>query len=63
MGQEVLCMKSHDLNLNFHQLYWGPLSLNTTLGMPCWAKIFLIWVVTVPDEGFGSWAILKCLLV
>ena len=64
-GVEVLCMNSHDLEnfLNSCELYWGPLSLNTTLGMWCHANIHLIWVMTVSDEAFGSWASSKYLLV
>ena len=64
-GLEVLCMKFRDLEnfLNLCELYWGPLSVNTTLGIPCRANILLIWVMTVSDETFGSWASSKYLLV
>ena len=43
-GLGVLCIKSYDLEnfLNSCELYWGPLSLNTTLGVPCRANILLI---------------------
>ena len=49
-------MKSHDLEnfLNLCELYWGPLPVNTTLGMSCHANILLLWILTVSDETFGS---------
>ena len=55
----------HDLEnfLNLCELYWGPLSLNTTLDMLCRANILLIWVMTVSHEAFGRWATSKYLLV
>ena len=55
---KVLCMKSHNLKyfLKSCELDWGPLSLNTTLGMAYRANILLIWVMTASDEAFGSWA-------
>ena len=58
-GLEVLWMKSYDLEdfLNTCELYCGPLSLNTTLGMICRANILLTWVMTVSDEAFGSWVV------
>ena len=49
--------------LDSRELYWGPLSLNNTLGMSCHANILLIWVIAVSDEAFGSWASSKYLLV
>ena len=52
----ILCMKCHDLEnvLNSCELYWGPLSVNTTLGMSCHANILLMWILTVSDKTFGS---------
>ena len=46
----------HDLEnfLNPCEQYWGPLSINTTLDLPCRANILLIWVMTISDEAFGS---------
>ena len=51
-------MKSHDLEkfLNSFELYWGPLSLKTILGMSCCTNILFVWVMTVSDGAFGSWA-------
>ena len=55
----------HDLEnfLNSSELSWDPLPLNTTLGMPCRANIFLIWVMAVSDEAFGSLASSRYLVV
>ena len=58
-------MISHNAEnfLHSYNLYWGRLSLNTTFGMPCHANIPLLWVITLSDEAFDSWASLKYLLV
>ena len=65
IGTRSLVYEVHDLEnfLNPCELYWGPLLLNTTLGMPCRANILLIWVMAVSDEAFGSWSSSEYLLV
>ena len=45
-GLDVLCMNSHDLenSLNSCELYWGPLSLNTILGICHVIQIYFSYV-------------------
>lgn len=57
---EVLCMMSLNSEnfSNSYNLYWGLLSLNTTLGMLCCVNILLIWVSWWKIQNMGWFEVL-----